>query len=146
TEVHAHQLQSLRWPEGDWSCGRIRGDRQHLSRPGARLERQGDRLPANIDAHTQCGLRRYLAVEQQLPGPNFATVEIGVLPVHLKTPPPAFQAPSSAFQPSRSSPLNRSFSPLASFAISSGFGFVVGSSLIFKFRKRHSEPSDSNAR
>ena len=42
--------------------------------------------------------------------------------------------------------MNRAFWPISTLAISAGFGFVVGSSLILMFLKRHSEPSDSRAR
>ena len=53
---------------------------------------------------------------------------------------------SLAFQPSRFNPVNSVTKSFPSSQISSGFGLVLGSSLILRLRNRHSLPSASKAR
>ena len=78
--------------------------------------------------------------------PYCFSVAIGAFPAARSTPPPTFHVFGSAFQPVRSRPVNRLVCPSHTFATSSAFGLVLGSSLIFTFLKWHSAPSLSNAR
>src|ERR1700677_4454727 len=77
------------------------------------------------------------------------TVSPLILPLKVSTPSFIFHCvfcSSVAFQFVRSTPVNSAFQSLSTSQISLGFGLVVGSSLILRFLKRHSEPSDSRAR
>src|SRR5438132_6897432 len=83
------------------------------------------------------------------PGPNSFLVARYPVPPATSFPPATRQAWFSGFpegcpypHPSRLTPLKRALCPASTVATSAGFGFVLGSSLILRLRKRHSDPSD----
>src|SRR4029079_398684 len=80
------------------------------------------------------------------PVANFRSETSSALPTDFKCSPTTFHDSSAVCHPFRSMPLKRLLCPSHTFAHSSGFGLVLGSSLIFRFLKWHSAPSLSSAR
>src|SRR5439155_17803531 len=79
-------------------------------------------------------------------GPYFFSVARSALPAALRCPSLAFHSSFSVFHPVRSMPLKMLSCPSHTLATSSGFGLVLGNSLILRFLKWHSAPSLSRAR